>query len=54
MPDDLIGFAIVAAACTLGAAALAIAVRVSTTLAGVIAVLLAAAPVLGLIWQVWQ
>ncbi len=54
MSDDLIGFGIVAAACVLGATALAIAVRVSTTLAGVLAVLLAAAPVLGVLWQVWR
>ncbi len=54
MPDDLTGYAIVAAACVTGAAALAIAVRVSKALAGVIAVLLAAAPLLGFIWQVWR
>jgi hypothetical protein len=54
VPDDLTGFAIVAAACVIGATALAIAVRVSTALAGVLAVLLAAAPLLGVIWQVWR
>lgn len=54
MSDDLIGFAIVAAACVLGATALAIAVRVSKAFAGVLAVLLAAAPILGFIWQVWR
>ena len=54
MPDDLIGFAIVAAACTLGAAALAIAVRCSQAVRGTVAVLLALAPVLNVIWQVWQ
>jgi len=51
---DLTGQAIVAAACILGAAALAIGVRVSKTLAGVLAVLLAAAPLLGVICQVWR
>lgn len=54
MPDDLIGFAIVAAACVLGATALAIAVRCSRVVQGVVAVLLAAAPVLGVIGQVWR
>jgi hypothetical protein len=53
MPD-LIGQAIVAAACILGATALAIAVRVSKAFAGVLAVLLAAAPLLGVLWQVWR
>ncbi len=54
MPSDLIGFAIVAAACVLGAAALAIAVRCSKAVQGIVAVLLAAAPVLGVIWKVWR
>lgn len=54
MLDDLTGFAIVAAACVLGAAALAIGIRVSKAFAGAIAVLLAAAPLLGVIWQVWR
>jgi len=54
VPDDLIGFAIVAAACTLGAAALAIAVRCSQAVSAVVAVLLASAPVLGVLWKVWR
>jgi hypothetical protein len=54
VPDDLIGFAIVAAACVLGATALAIAVRCSKAVQGVVAVLLATAPLLGVIWQVWR
>jgi len=52
MPDDLIGFAIVAAACVLGAAALAIAVRCSQAVSAVVAVLLASAPILGVLWKV--
>lgn len=54
MPDDLIGFAIVAAACVTGATALAIAVRCSQAVQGTVAVLLAAAPVLGVIGKVWK
>ncbi|MEO5874176.1 MAG: hypothetical protein ABIS86_17765 [Streptosporangiaceae bacterium] len=49
MPEDLVGFAIVAAACILGAAALAISVRVSRAAAALIAVLLATTPLLGLV-----
>jgi hypothetical protein len=54
VPDDLTGQAIVAAACVLAATALAIAVRVSNTLAGALAVLLALAPLLGVIGKVWR
>jgi hypothetical protein len=49
VPDDLTGFAIVAGACVLAAASLAIAVRVSKAFAGAISVLLAAAPLVGVI-----
>jgi hypothetical protein len=49
MADDLTGFAIVAAACVLGAAALAISVRVGRAAATLIAVLLALTPLLGLV-----
>lgn len=52
MADDLTGFAIIAAVCLLGAAALAISVSVSRTLTTVIAVLLALAPLIGLIINV--
>lgn len=52
MLDDLIGFAIVAAACVLGAAALAIATRCSQTVRAIVAVLLASAPILGALWKV--
>lgn len=54
MPDDLTGFAIVAAACVLGATALAIALRCSQLVRGTVAVLLALAPVLNVVWQVWR
>lgn len=54
MPDDLTGYAIVAAACVLGATALAIAVRCSQAVQGAVAVLLALAPVLNVAWKVWR
>lgn len=54
MPDDLTGYAIVAAACVTGATALAIAVRCSQAVQGTVAVLLALAPVFGVLWQVWR
>lgn len=52
MADDLTGFAIVAAACILGAAALAISVRVSRAVTTLIAILLALAPLIGLIFKI--
>ena len=54
MPDDLTGLAIVAAACVTGATALAIAVRCSQAVQGAVAVLLALAPVLGVIGKAWR
>jgi len=52
MADDLIGFAIVVVACVLGVAALAISGRVSRIAGAVIAVLLALAPLIGLIVKI--
>jgi hypothetical protein len=51
VPDDLTGFAIVAAACVIGATALAIALRCSPLARGTVAVLLALAPVLNVAWE---
>lgn len=52
MANDLTGFAIVAAACVLGAAALAVSASVSRAVTTVIAVLLALAPLIGLLFHI--
>jgi hypothetical protein len=47
VPDDLTGFALAAAACVLGATALAVAVRVSRPFRAAIAITLALTPAIG-------